>query len=168
MSILHQILPPQLDNTYRGRRLALWLFLPVLLMKTGIALGTIFNGRNAAQSADGIPLDRFGPGGAEAVVALFAIWGLAQLLFSVFGVLALVRYRAMIPLMFVLLLAEHLARKGILLVKPIATTGTHPGSYINLALLAVMFLGLALSLWRRAEVPFTNKSPGAADPPFSR
>ncbi len=151
--MLDQILPRRLDNTYRGHRLALWLFVLLVVMKTGIALGTIFNGRAAAQSADGIPLDSFGAGGAEAVVALFAIWGLSQLVFSVLGVLALTRYRAMVPFMFVLLLLEHLARKWVLLVKPIATTGTPPGLYINLGLLVLMIVGLALSLRSRADLP---------------
>jgi hypothetical protein len=36
-----------------------------------------------AQSADSISLDTFGASGVEAVVALFATWGLAQLVFSV-------------------------------------------------------------------------------------
>ena len=76
--MLKQILPQRIDNTYRGHPLAVWLFIPVVVLKTGIALGTIFNGRGAAQSADGIPLDSFGASGAEAVVALFAIWGLSQ------------------------------------------------------------------------------------------
>jgi hypothetical protein len=150
---LNQVFPQRIDNTYRGHPLAVWLFIPVVVLKTGIALATIFNGRAAAQSADGIPLDSFGAGGAEAVVALFAIWGLAQLVFSVFGVLALTRYRAMIPLLFVLMLLEHLARRWMLLVKPIARTGTPPGTYVNLAILLLMIVGLALSLWRRADLP---------------
>jgi hypothetical protein len=151
--VLARVFPPHIDNTYRGHPLALWLFVPVVLLKTAIAFGTIFNGRGAAQSADGIPLDTFGPGGADAVVALFALWGLSQLVFSVLGVLALARYRAMIPLVFLLLLLEHLARRWILLVMPIARTGTPPGIYINLVLLALMIVGLTLSLRRRSEVP---------------
>jgi len=151
--MLNRILPQRVDNTYRGHPLALWLFIPVVVLKTGIALGTIFSGRGAAQSADGIPLDSFGAGGAEAAVALFAIWGLPQLVFSVLGVLALTRYRAMIPLMFVLFLLEHLARRWILLVKPIARAGTPPGTYINLVLLVLMIGGLALSLRSRADLP---------------
>ena len=150
---MNAILPPSIDNVYRGHPLALWLFGVVLLAKTGIALGTLFNGRTAAQSADGIPLDRFGAEAAQAVVALFAIWGLAQLVFSVLGVLALTRYRALIPFVFVLLLVEHLARKTILWVKPIARTGTPPGFYINLALVALMAVGLVLSLRGRTELP---------------
>ncbi len=151
--MLNKIFPRQIDNTYRGHPLALWFFIPVVVMKTGIALGTIFNGRGAAQGTDGIPLDSFGPSGAEAVVALFAIWGLSQLVFSVLGVLALTRYRAMIPFVFVLLLLEHLARRWIWLLKPIDRTGTPPGFYINLGLLVLMIVGLALSLRSRADLP---------------
>jgi hypothetical protein len=151
--MLNQILPERIDNTYRGHPLAVWFFIPVVVFKTGIALGTIFNGRRAAQTADGIPLDSFGASGAEAVIALFAIWGLSQLVLSVLGVLALTRYRAMIPFMFALLLLEHLARRWILLVKPIARTGTPPGIYINLVLLVLMIVGLALSLRSRADSP---------------
>ena len=150
---LNRILPQRIDNTYRGHPLAVWFFIPVVVLKTGIALATIFNGRAAAQSADGIPLDSFGASGAEAVVALFAIWGLAQLVFSVFGVLALTRYRAMIPFLFVLFLLEHLARRWILLVKPIARTGTPPGTYVNLVILVLMIVGLAMSLRSRADLP---------------
>ena len=157
---MNRILPQRIDNTYGGHRLAVWLFLAVLVAKTGIALGAIFNGRVAVQSADGIPLDSFGADAGEAVVTFFALWGLSQLVFSMLGALALIRYRAMIPFMFVLFLLEHLARKWILLVKPIARTGTPPGIYINLALLAVMVVGLALSLRRKAALPLQQ---GAID-----
>jgi hypothetical protein len=50
--------------------------------------------------------------------------------------LALVRYRAMIPLMFALLVLEYLSRGLILQFLPIVRSGTPPGSVVNLALLA--------------------------------
>jgi hypothetical protein len=78
MTLSNRILPHRIDNTYRGHPLAVWLFTAVVVGKTGIALGTIFNGRAPAQSANGIPLNSFGAGGAEAVVARIAIWGLSQ------------------------------------------------------------------------------------------
>lgn len=140
------VLPRTLDNDYRGTSIALWLIGLVLFVKLGIAFGTIFNGRQAAQSADGIPLDTFGAAGAQAVVALFAIWGIAQIALVSIGVLALARYRAMVPLMFLLLTLEHLARKASLMVLPISRAGSHPGAAINAGLLAAMVLGLALSL----------------------
>lgn len=148
---MSRLLPERIDNTFRGHPLALWLFVPVLLVKTGIGLGTIFNGRAAAQSADGIPLETFGEAGAAAFITLFAMWGLSQLVISAFGVLALVRYRAMIPLIFALFLFEHVVRRLILLARPMARTAAPPGLYINLALLLVMAVGLVLSLWSRAN-----------------
>jgi len=61
----------------------------------------------------------------------------------------------LIPLMFALLLLENLSRKLILQVMPIPRTGTPPGFFVNLVLLALMVVGLALSLWshdsRRAK-----------------
>jgi hypothetical protein len=161
---MNPILPRRLDNTYRGHRAAVWLFVAVLILKTGIGLGTIFNGRAAAQSADGIPLDNCGADGAAAFVTLFALWGLSQLVLSAIGVLAVVRYRAMIPLMFALFLFEHVVRRLILLTKPIARVGAPPGLYINLALLAVMAVGLVLSLFAIEERALTTSDRGSHKP----
>lgn len=147
--MLDQLLPERLDNTYRGHKLALWLFAALLFVKGGIGLGTMFNGHSAATSADGIPLDTFSPAGEQAFVSLFAAWGLSQVILNLIGLLALVRYRAMVPLMFALLLLEHVCRKLVFLVLPIPRTGAPPGVLINIVLVAVMIAGLFLSLWSR-------------------
>ena len=147
----NRILPRQIGNDYRGHKLAPWLFGAVILVKLGISLGTIFNGHEAASSADGIPLDTFTPAGAQAVISLFAIWGIAQLVICLLCILALVRYRGMIPLLFALLLLEYVGKRVVLYFLPIARTGTPPGSMINLVLLGVMIIGLALSLQSRAQ-----------------
>ena len=149
--MLKRILPRQIDNDFRGHWLALWLFGAVVLVKLGISMGTMFNGHEAASSADGIPLDTFTPAGAQTVISLFAIWGLAQFVICLLCILALVRYRAMIPLLFALLLLEYLGKRVILVFLPVAKTGTPPGSVINLVLLGVMIIGLALSLQARAN-----------------
>jgi hypothetical protein len=141
-----QIFPRRADNSYRGHRLALWLFGVLVFMKTSIGLGTIFNGRNAAVSADGIPLDSFGPAGAQAFVAIFAAWGLAQATLGLVCIAVLVRYRALVPFMFAVLLMEHLFRKLIFAVMPIDRTVGAPGSWINLALVGLMIVGLVLSM----------------------
>ena len=141
-----RLLPQRVDNTYRGHKLALWLFGAVVLMKLAMSLNSIFNGYVVASSADGIPLDTFSSAAARTVVALFAIWGLAHLMICLLCILVLVRYRSMVPLMLALLLLEHLSRKLILQFLPIVRTGTPPGFFINFMLLALMIVGLALSL----------------------
>src|SRR5438045_3486281 len=109
--MLKQLLPQPIDNTYRGDKLALWLFAALLFMKTTISLNCIFNGYSVATSADGIPLDTFPPAAARMIVSDFALWGLSQFIICLLGILVLVRYRSLIPFMFALLLLEYLSRK---------------------------------------------------------
>jgi hypothetical protein len=146
-----QLLPQRVDNTYRGHKLALGFFAVLVLMKAGISLGCIFNGYTAASSGDGIPLDTYTLACAQTVVSDFAIWGLSELMICVLCILVFVRYRAMVPFMFALLLLEHLSKKLILHFLPVAKTGTPPGSTVSLVLLALTIVGLALSLWRREQ-----------------
>ncbi len=148
MSMFGGLLPRPVDNRYHGHWLALWLFGAVVLLKGAIGLGTIFNGRSAAISADGIPLDSFTAAGAQAFVAVFAAWGLGQLTLNLIGLLVLIRYRALVSFMFAVLLFEHLARRLIFWYLPIARSESPPGFYINLGLVVVMVVGLILSLRR--------------------
>jgi hypothetical protein len=149
--MLNRVFPQRFDNNYRGHKLALWLFIPIVLMKVGISVSSIFDTYNVVRSADGIPIDTFTSGGAEAVVSVTTLLGLSQFLLASLGVLALVRYRAMIPFMYVLLLVEYLAKKWILLVKPIVRTGTSPSTYVNLVLIVLLVAGLVLSLRTRSS-----------------
>jgi hypothetical protein len=144
--MFEQFVPQRVDNTYRGYKLALWLFALVVVMKVAMSLNSIFNGYVVASSADGIPLDTFPSAAAQTVVSLFAIWGLAHLMICLLCILALARYRSMVPLMLALLLLEQLSRRLILQFLPIVRTGTPPGFFVNLILLALMIAGLALSL----------------------
>ena len=106
--MFERLLPRQIDNTYHGHKVALWLFALLVLMKSVIGINSIFDGRDVAISADGIPLETFTPAGAQAVVSAFAAWGLAQLVICLLCLLVLARYRAMLPFMFALLLLEQL------------------------------------------------------------
>jgi len=147
--MLDKLLPRSLDNTYDGRQVALWILALVVLMKGAMGVNSIFNGHFVATTADGIPLETFTPAGARAVISFLALWGLSQLIFSLLGVLALVRYRAMVPLVFFLLLLELLSRKLILLAMPVAQAGSPPAFSITVALIVLMVVGLVLSLWGR-------------------
>ena len=150
--MLNRIFPKQIDNSYRGHRLAIWLFALVVLMELSMGTNSIVNTRSVATSADGIPLDQYGAAGADAVTALFAIAGLFRVLIALQGVLVLIRYRAMIPLMYLILLIVHLGSKALLLVHPVAKSGVATarlGSAFVLALLAMTLVGLVLSLLGR-------------------
>jgi hypothetical protein len=145
--MLNQFLPGQIDNDYRGNQGALWIFGALLLMKLAMSFNTIFNGYSVATTADGVPLDSFPRAAAREVVLLVALWGLAHLMLTIIGVLALVRYRSMIPFLFALLLFEMLSRKAIHQFLPTVTVGNPPASIVNFVLLSLTVAGLALSLW---------------------
>ncbi len=147
--MLDHLLPRSIDNTYRGHKLALWLFGLLVLMKVAMSLNSIFNGYAVASSADGLALDTYPSAAARTIVSLFAIWGLAHFMICLLCILVLVRYRGMIPFMFALVLVEQLSRKLVLKLMPIVRTGAPPASAINLVLLTLMIVGLALSLWRQ-------------------
>ena len=144
--MFNRLLPRHADNSYQGHRAALWLFAILVLVKSAMGLNSLFNGHNVASSADGIPLDTFTPAGARAVVSMYAAWGLAQLTICLLCILVAVRYRALVPFMFALLLLEHLGRRLVFWVLPVERTGAPPGFVVNLVLLALMAVGFALSL----------------------
>jgi hypothetical protein len=146
---LNALFPRSIDNNYSGRKAALWLLAILVFVKGAMGVNSIFNGDAVATTADSIPLESFSPAGASAVLAFLALWGWSLLLFSLLGVLALVRYRALVPLVFLLLLLEQLGRKWILLAMPIAKAGPSPAFCINTLLMAAMVVGLALSLWSK-------------------
>ena len=148
--MLNQLLPPRLDNTYRGRKLALWLFGIVVLIRSIQSVMIIVNGYSIARSADGIPLDTYPAAAAQTILALFAISSLNRLFISLVCVVVLVRYRSAIPSMFALLALTYLAGEIILRFIPIVRVGTPPGPIVNFIMFALMIAGLALSLWKRS------------------
>lgn len=159
--MLNRIFPKQFDNTFRGHWLAIWIFAPVVLMELAMGANSIINTRTVAMSADGIPLDRYGTGGADAVIALFAIAGLFRVLLALQGVVVLIRYRAMIPFMYLVLLILQLASKALLLMHPVARSGASTaqlGSAFILAILAMSIVGFVLSLFDRSHSPARDKS----------
>jgi hypothetical protein len=151
--MLSNLFPKSIDNTYNGHRLAFWFLGFVAVSKLVMGVNCIFNGDYVATTADGIPLDSYTPAGAHAVISMFAAWGLTVFIFGALSVLALVRYRGMVPFMFALLIMEHLSRKLIFIFLPIAKVDGSKGHLVNLVLLAIMIVGLVLSLWRRQGAP---------------
>src|SRR3569832_1208502 len=111
--MLSLLFTKQIDNTFRGWRLGLWLFVPVLIVRLGIGFNSAFNARETAMNADGIPLNLLGEAGANEAVALFALLGLAGFLIALLGVLVLVRYRAKVPLMYIEFLVHQLGNRVI-------------------------------------------------------
>ena len=150
--MIERLLPRTIDNSYRGSKVALWILGFVAAVRTAMSVNSSLNGRTVLVTADGVPLATYPADASRTVVALFAIWAWAVLLFAFIAVLALVRYRGLTPLVLSLFVLEHAGRKVILQSLPIVRSATAPASWINATLLSLMLLGLMLSLWRRDAV----------------
>jgi hypothetical protein len=154
--MLNRLFPKQFDNAYRGHVLALWLFVPLALIK--LLMGFNVSGMNPwidnheiATAVDQIPLDSYGADAASAFLFMFASWGLVLFVLGLFALVALVRYRAMVPLFYVLLTLEQFGRYYINTLHPIAravkSTTVSPATLFNWGLMAALGLGLILAFW---------------------
>lgn len=150
-SMINRLFPKQADNRFEGHRAALWLLGLYIALKVVMGVNSIFNTESVAVGADGIPLDSYGPAAARQVLTLFALTSLGQLVLALVGLTVLVRYRSLVPLIFAVLLGEQLARR--LIVQGFAIEDGSPGLYINLGLMALLALGLLLSLVRPRRKP---------------
>ena len=150
--MLNRLLPTRADNTFDGYRAALWLLGLFIALKGVMGVNSILNTASVAAGADGLPLDSFGPEAARTVLMLFALTSLGQLMLAVIALITLIRYRALVPLMYAVLLGEHLARRFIVQGYEVARTeGISVGGYVNLGLLTLLALGLTLALIPRRQ-----------------
>ena len=151
-AILARLFPKTITNVFPGQRIALWLFVPLTALTVWRSQHHIFAPDGGAQTIATIPLDSYTDAGAAAVITIFALWGLSQLLIGLLYLIALIRYRALIPLLYLLFTLEYAVRLYIGHIKPIETAETAPGAAANLPFAIAGLILLALSLWpRRGE-----------------
>lgn len=144
--MIDRIIPACIDNHYRGHRLGLWLFVPITFINVSRSLTHLFKADGGAQSISTIPLDTYSSSAAQNIVGLFARIGLEQLLLASLFVLILVRYRAMIPLMYVLIVAHYIGARVVSQAKPLVLAGTSGVSTPFLVIAVLSVAGLVLSL----------------------
>lgn len=148
--MLERIFPKAFDNAYRGHWLGIALFAPIVFVKAAQAVVSMVTPESVMAGADGIPLDRFNPIAADTAVEMFALLGMYVLVLPLVSAVALLRYRAMIPFLFVMLLAVQLGARTLNYLHPIvrvAAGGGHPiGFYVNLGILAVTVVGFIFSV----------------------
>ena len=145
--MIKRFFPIRLDNEYTGNRLGLWLFGLVVVMKSVQSLTIIFGGQSVAKDADGIPIDTFSTVAADTIQAVLAQGSLWRFFFCIVCVIALVKYRSMIPLLFALFVSNYIFGEILFYLVPLTRVGSPPGPTVNGVLFAVMVVGLALSVW---------------------
>jgi hypothetical protein len=155
--MLTHLFPRQIDNEYRGHALAMWLLVPLALMKflQGASVAGLNPSRTSRQILEGVdrvPVGEFPAEAASHLVFLFAAWGLCVFVLGLLGIVVLLRYRAMIPLMYSLLLIEQVGRKALSMIhlgRPLVSLSAAPANLINWGLLVAIVIGFLLSLSAR-------------------
>jgi hypothetical protein len=141
------IFPKQVDNNFQGYRIAVWVFLLVTLFTIARSCIHVLAPDGGAGSIAGIDVT---VAGGSNIISMFAFWGLSQLLMGFVYLVVFLRYKSLIPFMYVLILAEYSGRIILGLVKPLMVSHTPPGAIGDYILVPLAVLMLILSL-RRPE-----------------
>lgn len=141
-----KLMPDSIDNRYRGRKLSQYAFLLITAAKIVRSLIHVFAPDGGAQSIATIPLGSYPADAAAAVILMFSLWGLSQLLMGFVYLGVYVKYKSLIPAMYVLLIFEYAMRIVVGQMKPIVTAGTAPGSIGNWIMVPVCVILLIFSL----------------------
>ena len=137
------ILPKTVDNTYRGKKIAQWIFYAITIITIVRSLIHSFSSDGGAQSIATIPLDTYSDAASRTVIFIFSLWGLSQLIMGSFYAIVAFRYKSLIPLMYVFIFFEYSFRVIMGHLKPITIIGTAPGdiaNYVFIPLSLVLFI----------------------------
>jgi hypothetical protein len=149
---LSNLFPRQITNEFPGLRIALWGFYLLTAITLWRSQHHIFSPDGGAQSIATIPLENYSNSAASTIIGIFALWGLSQLIVGLIYLIAAIRYRSMIPILYLLSVFEYLMRAFYIpAYKSIETAGTAPGAVGNLPLIIFSFTMLVLSLWSRKK-----------------
>jgi hypothetical protein len=143
------ILPKIIDNTYSGNNIPRVFFYVVIIFTIGRSLIHMFSPDGGAMSIATIPLDTYEQAAANTVIFLFGVWGLSQLIMGAFYLIVGLKYRALIPLMYVFFTVEYVMRIVIGIMKPILTAGTAPGGVGNYVLVPLGIIMFFMSILKK-------------------
>lgn len=151
VAVLEKILPKTVTNEYRGSKMALYVLAVIAALSITRSFIHILSPDGGAHSIAGIDI---AVAGGATIVGMFAQWGLEQLLMAFVQLIVLVRYKSLVPLMYVFVFVEYAGREAVGLWKPL---GTHHapgvvGDYIMIPLsVAMFFLAVRSSMRRRPQ-----------------
>ncbi len=150
---LSNLFPRHITNEFSGVRIALWGFYLLTAITLWRSQHHIFSPDGGAQSIATIPLEKYSDAAASTIIGMFALWGLSQLIVGLIYLIAAIRYRSMIPILYLLSVFEYIMRATYIpAYKSIETAGTAPGAIGNLPLIIFSFTMLVLSLWSRKKI----------------
>ena len=144
VKIFETLLPAKIDNVVRGTKIPLYVFALYAIVSTVRSCIHLLSPDGGAGTIAGMDLS---VAGADGIIFAFALWGSSQLLFALIQLLVVVRYKSLVPLMYLMLMLEVLLREFVGATKPVTFAHTPPGAIGNQLVLPLAALMLVLSLW---------------------
>lgn len=143
-ALLELLLPTRIDNTVHGMKLPFYAFALYAIVSAVRSCIHLLSPDGGAGSIAGIDLS---VAGADGIIFAFALWGSSQLLFAMIQLLVVIRYRSLVPFMWLMLILEGLLRQLVGMMRPVTFTHTPPGAIGNQVVLPLATLMLVWSLW---------------------
>ena len=141
--IVNRIFPRQVSNNFQGSRIASIIFLLIIAVTLARSCVHIFAPDGGAGSIAGIIVS---VEGGSNIISVFALWGLSQLLMGFVYLVVYIRYKSLIPFMYLLIIAEYSGRALIGFTKPLQVTHIPPGAIGDYILIPLALVMLILSL----------------------
>lgn len=146
----NSLLPVRAENSYRFNKIIVYIFAIVTAITIGRSLAHLFLPDGGANSIATIISFDGAPDPDKVIYNIFALWGLAQLAMGVMYLIILIRYKNLIPLMWLFILVEYVMRIVIgRVLKPMGEeyfAGTAPGEIGNYIFIPLAIIMLAWSL----------------------
>lgn len=142
--IISIILPKTIGNSIQGIKFPFYVFALYAILSTARSCIHIFSPDGGAGSIAGLDLT---VSGADGILFAFALWGSSQLLLSIIQLIVVIRYRALVPLMYLMLILEILLRQLVGFLKPVTFAHTPPGAIGNQLILPLAIIMLVISVW---------------------
>ena len=149
--MLDRLFPKAVDDRFEGRRAALWILWLLAVLMLIVGTRSILAAEAVAVGADGIPVHDFGPVGARTVLMLFALDSVGTLTMGLLSVAVLIRWKALVPFLYLLLLGGQIVRRIVIQAYAIPRAdGSIGGIWLIVFVLGLLGFGLLLSLIRQS------------------
>ena len=142
-TISNRILPKQIDDNYTGHILSQYVFIVFTLLTICRSLAHMFLPDGGSESIASINISA--EGGSN-IISIFYLWGLSQLIIGIVYLAVILRYKSLIPLMWIIVFFEYLGRFLVGFYKPVVTMETAPGDIGNYIFMPLALIMLYLSL----------------------
>lgn len=144
-NMIIKIFPKNINNDYKGYGIAVYVFVIYSLISIVRSCIHFFLPDGGAGSIAHIDLSQ----GGKNIIFVFALWGSSQLILSLVQLLVSIRYKSLLPFMYILLFLEYCFRVLLGVMKPLvfeANAGTPPGGYLDKVMIPLALIMLILSL----------------------